>query len=615
VSCLHLVASLVKESEWIDRYGAKWPKNASDLQIEMAAIRQGGTWTKEGATCGLGLSHHYEQMRRILWPHLDCHRWHVLCRDEILRNKVTVLMGPGSCGKTHEAAWIYLCEYLVFPQETCVLVSSTEIRGLRGRVWAEITMLWQMARDKFPSLPGNLLDSRLVLCTDELIKGDNKKVRDIRRGIVGIPCVQNGKFVGLGKYSGWKQKRMRLIADEAQYMNVSFLSAFSNLDKNVDFRAVVLGNPNDPMDPLGLCAEPIDGWTNHLEPEKTSVWKTKFLNGTCVNLIGPDSPNFDFPADEPTRYPYLISREKIANTLSFFSKDSLEYYSQCIGVMKIGVLARRVITRDLCRQFQACENVIWKGTPLVKIYAVDAAYGGDRCVGGAVEFGLSIDGKLILSVHPPKIIPIRVGTGQEPEDQIAEYVRQDCETLGIPPENMFHDATGRGSLGTALARIWSAQTNPVEFGGNPTGRPVSLDLFILDPKTRQRRLMLCSEHYRNFVTELWYTIRYAIEAGQIRNLPEDVMDELCMRQWEKVNFKIQVEPKSGTAAKPGMKERTGRSPDLGDWLAIAVEGARRRGFTIGKLANQETETNLHWLEDLRRQTANLHRSQQLDYTA
>ncbi|MDB6108319.1 MAG: hypothetical protein JWR69_69, partial [Pedosphaera sp.] len=105
------------------------------------------------------------------------------------------------------------------------------------------------------------------------------------------------------------------------------------------------------------------------------------------------------------------------------------------------------------------------------------------------------------------------------------------------------------------------------------------------------------------------------EASQIRNLPEDVMDELCMRQWEKVNFKIQVEPKSGTAAKPGMKERTGRSPDLGDWLAIAVEGARRRGFSIGKLANQETETNLHWLDDLRRQAVTLHRSQQLDYTA
>ncbi len=50
----------------------------------------------------------------------------------------------------------------------------------------------------------------------------------------------------------------------------------------------------------------------------------------------------------------------------------------------------------------------------------------------------------------------------------------------------------------------------------------------------------------------------------------------------------------------GMKERTGRSPDLFDCLAIAVEGARRRGFTISKLANQSSESdNLVWLEALR----------------
>ncbi len=599
-----------------EKYGARWPADASPLEIEMACIQLGGTWqTSVSATnlelvqCGNGLPYHYEAMRKILWPHLDEHRWHTLCRDEILRNKITVLMGPGSCGKTHEAAWIYLCEYFCFPHETCVLVSSTEIRGLRARIWAEITSLWQQAVDKFPNLPGHLLDSRLVLCTDALEKGNDKKVRDIRRGFIGIPCVQNGKFVGLGKYCGIKQKRMRLIADEAQFMYTSFLSAFANLNKNVDFRACVLGNPADTLDALGLAAEPQDGWTNHLEPGKTTVWKTKFLSGTCVNLIGTDSPNFDYPEDQPTKYPYLISREKIAETLSFFPKDSVEYYSQCIGSMKIGTLSKRVITRDLCKQFQALENVTWHGTTLTKIYALDAAYGGDRCVGGPVEFGLDINGKLILSVHKPTIIPIRVGGG-EPEDQIAKFVQDHCTTLGIPPENMFHDATGRGSLGTALARAWSAQTNPVEFGGKPSERPVSLDLFVYDPQLRTRRLKLCSEHYSKFVTELWFSVRYTIESGQLRNLPEDVMEEGCRREWRQVKGdKIELETKEE------MKERTRYSPDLFDWLSIAVEGARRRGFNIGKLANEESESDLSYLDDLRRQAQALQDSHQLNYAA
>ena len=62
------------------------------------------------------------------------------------------------------------------------------------------------------------------------------------------------------------------------------------------------------------------------------------MSGRCVNLIGTDSPNFDFPAHQPARYKYLISREKIADTLSFFPKESIDYYSQCIGSMKIGTM-------------------------------------------------------------------------------------------------------------------------------------------------------------------------------------------------------------------------------------------------------------------------------------
>src|SRR4029077_5839493 len=500
----------------------------------MACIRKGGQWSRPSphhsttpslqsasTECGLGLSHHYEQMRRIIWPELDDHRWHTLCRDEVLKNKVTVLMGPGSSGKTHEASWLYLCEYWCFPDETCVLISSTHIDGLRLRVWAEMTMLWQRGVDQFDFLAGNLLDSKLLISTDALSEDqfDERHIRDWRKGIKGIPCMQNGKFVGLGKYAGIKQKRIRLIADEAQFMGGSFLSAFANLDKNVDFRAVVLGNPSDILDPLGKAAEPKDGWNSHLEPEKTSVWDTRFMGGRCVNLCATDPPNFHSPADEPTRFKYLISREKIANTLSFFPKDSIEYYSQCIGAMKIGTLARRVINRDDCRRFKAFDDVIWRGSGTTLIYAVDAAYGGGRCVGGFVQFGTDIHGHTVMSIHPPVIIPIRVVVDKSPEDQIAEFVKQECLTRGIPPENMFHDATGGGPLGTALARVWSAQTNPIDFGGAPTERPVCLDLFIYDDAQHARRLKLCSEHYSKFVTELWFSVRYAIEAGQIRNLP------------------------------------------------------------------------------------------------
>ena len=575
----------------IEKYGLS---HQSELQIEMHCIRKGGQWEQGGIKYGMGLAHHYEQMRRILWPHLDSHRWHNLCLKEIRRKnaKVTVLMGPGSSGKTHEAAWNYLCEYYCFPNETCVLVSSTDIRGLELRVWGEIKMLHEMAKHSYDWLPGNLIDSKHCIATDDV---EESAARDLRRGIIGIPTVQGGKQIGLGKWVGIKQKRMRLVADESQFMGAGFLSAFANLDKNVDFQAIVLGNPIDVLDPLGRAAEPIDGWTEHLEPTKTEVWDTRFMNGRCVNLVGTDSPNFDFPSNEPTRYKYLISREKIANTLSFFPKDSLEYYSQCVGTMKIGMLARRVITRDLCKKFGALEDVVWDGEfPITRIAGLDSAYDGDRCVLTEIEMGRTMEGKHVLRVLAPVIVPVTVRSDLIPEDQISEFCKSYCERRNIPPENFGHDSTGRGSLGTSLARVWSAKCQPVEFGGVPTKRPVSLDLFVEDLDTGTKRLKRCDEHFSRWVSEAWWVVRMAIESGQLKNLPEETMDEGCLREFNLVKGnRIEVE------SKRIMKERIGRSPDLFDSLAIAVEICRRKGFQISKLAVEKSSNGRpkpSWLE-------------------
>lgn len=184
-----------------------------------------------------------------------------------------------------------------------------------------------------------------------------------------------------------------------------------------------------------------------------------------------------------------------------------------------------------------------------------------------------------------------------------------CDKHHIPPENFYHDSTGRGTLGTFLSHIWSSATNPVEFGGNPTTRPVSLDIFVYDEKLHGKRLKRCDEHYSKFVTELWWSVRYAVESSQIRNLPETVMDEFSMRLWDKVKGdKYEIE------SKKVMKERVGRSPDLADWASICVEGARRLGFKISKLAADDEETDTHgWAQELRRKQAESRRKRELTY--
>lgn len=392
-----------------------------------------------------------------------------------------------------------------------------------------------------------------------------------------------------------KQVRKRYIADEFSFMSHSMYESLANAVGG-NFKMVAAGNPIGQGDPLDLISEPKGGWESHPEPEKTVVWENqRFLNSRTVNLVGTDSPNFDFPQDLPPKYYYLINRDSIAHTVAGYGKDSHQYYSQCKGVRRSGLNARRVITRELCLEHHAFEEATWHGSDKTRIFALDAAYGGvggDRCVGGHIEFGVCADGKLRISIVPPQIVPVSIKKSDSPEDQIAHWVKAYCETWDIPPENCYYDSTGRGSLGIAFARVWSAKINPVEFGGAPTKRPVSQDIFIIDPKEGNKRLKRCDEHYRKFVTELWWTIRLLIESDQLRGMTDDLCREGCMREWKETDGnRIEIE------AKDEMRERMGRSPDLADWLATACEGARRQGFKISKLATEVPGSDKDWLAE------------------
>jgi len=399
-----------------------------------------------------------------------------------------------------------------------------------------------------------------------------------------------------------------LLVHNCQFMKPAFLDSLANLNSG-NFKGVFVGNPLGEGDPLDKISEPLDGWGSINEPDKTATWPNKF-EGTTINLVGTDSPNFDFPQDQPVKFPYLINQKEITKVENFYGKNSLQYYSQVKGVRKTGLYSRRVITLTLCKQFGAMETPVWFDTNQTRIYAVDAAYGnvgGDRCVGGMIEFGRDATGsKIILAVGQPVIIPIQPRSDKIPEDQIAQFVKEDCENQSIPPEHVFYDSTGRGSLGTSFARLWSANVNPVEFGGNPTGRPVCSELMTRDVKTGQMRLKRCDEHYSKFVTELWFSVRYVIESRQMRNMPVEVIDDGCAREWYMVKGdKIEIEPKEET------KLRTNRSPDLMDWLCTAVEGARRLGFSIARMSDQAPQLDIRWKDELRNRALALRRHGQL----
>lgn len=556
-------------TEFQIKYGLRWRSDLTELDIELGMLR-GKHWKDEGPFP------YYQRAQALLWPEDDVHRWSELALETMASEVITVLMGPADSGKTWPAAKWGLIEYWIDPDHTLVLVSSTDVRGLELRVWGAIKELYNSAKARWPTLEGSILDHKHAITTDRLTKGNNEEARVMRRGLVCIPCMQSGRYVGLGKYVGIKQKRIRQIGDEVQLMGATFLDALPNyLGK--DYKGVFLGNPLDVFDPLGKIAEPVGGWANHPEPKKTTTWRTRLYGGKCVNFVGTDSPNFDYPRSRPPRYPYMISWLKIDAVKSFWGDESVQYYSQCIGVMRSGLVGNRIVTAELCRQHHAHDPAVWRGTKITAIYALDPAYGGeDRCVGGKVEFGESEKGNQIIKVYLPRVYLIVPGRSVKPEDQIAMNLKEDLDKFYIQPRNAFYDPYGKGTLGYAFSRVFPGESPiPIDSGAPATDRPVRHDLYIWDRKLGHKRLKLCHEHYSKFSTEAWFSCRYVIECDQMRELPSEVMEDGCLREYGmRGGNKLEIESKEDT------RERMGRSPDYFDWLAIAVEGCRQRGFEI-----------------------------------
>jgi len=580
------------------KYGLLWEPLMSAAAIEMVMVRAGGNLHGKGN----GLFFHFKALVSELWPEYIWHRWNDLLLDSYLKYRIIGVMGPASSGKTNSAAVNVLADYYAWNDCTTVLVSSTEREMLEMRVWGEIKKYHRMAQAKFPSLvPGNLIESKQRIITDS--RFDTADGRDFRNGICGVPCKKGGSYVGLGSFAGIKNKRLRMVADECHLMNRVFVDAIANLNKNADFKCIAPGNPKDTTDALGVICEPaahLGGWDGGIDQApKTKTWPTRFDQGVCVQLVGSDSPNLDGQLGIP-----IIDQKAIDADIAFYGKDSLQFTMMDEGRMPRGQGLRRVITRQMCLKFGAMEDPVWKSEQRTRIGFLDAAYGsvgGDRCVYGELEFGLDPNARQILALLKTMLVPVSVEVNELPEDQIAMFVKEQCEASKIPPQQFGFDSTGRGTLMGAFGRIWSPHVVGIEFGGKPSERPVTW----IPTSTK----VTCRDYYSKFVSELWYSVALTIQSRQFRGMTEEMMTEGSMREWGIVGAnKIEVEPKDK------MKVKTGRSPDLFDALVTGVEMARRFGFTISMIvAKDALKIDDGWKQKYKDRMARLEANHRLTY--
>lgn len=389
------------------------------------------------------------------------------------------------------------------------------------------------------------------------------------------------------------------LVHNCHFMPMGFLDALANLESNGRVFTAMMGNLPNVHNPLGRAAEPKLGWEALPDTEKSRVYETRWFNGRCVQLIGTDSPNLDFPEGEEP-FNRMIGREYIRQCEYNYGAGSDKFLMFASGKVPKSSLDRSVFTKSQCLQFNAMEQVVWSHEPVTRGYCMDAAYsgvGGDRTVGAPFIFGKDNTGHMRFWLGP-----ITVYRGSDDIKQrshaeaIAMQCKQECEAHGIPPDKVFYDGTGRSELTSAFARLWSSSVVPLEFGGAATTRPTFTGETWRQDERKGKpagELKQCCDVFDRFVSELWFAIRHAIMANQLRGLTPEFIDENSQRRWELVRgSRYSVEPKESGRTDDdgkvvGMKARGLRSPDTGDMLACGLEGARRLGFPLGKHTTPE----------------------------
>ena len=547
--------------------------------------------------------------------------------EQWLSHKYMGVMGAASSSKTHTMAFAHLFDYYCFPHCTTTILCSTTERDLENRIWGEIKRLHRAAIQRHPMLPGNLIEGKLRIVSDD--RDEASEGRDFRNGLMGVPTKKGTSYVGISSLVGLKNKRLRICGDELSLLPKAWIDALSNLMKGTpgytDRKAAGIGNPADTLDALGLLCEPaphLGGWDGGIDQTPiTKIWETRWPDGVCVQLCGSDSPNMVATKGAPAPYPFLITRENLDDDAAVWGVDDWHYKMFDEAMMPRGQGSRRVTTRQKCQKFHAMDEPVWLNANRTRITFLDAAYrgvGGDRCVYGMLEFGPQstvpagetiassiltqtppeIEQKILLALVEIMIIPIVQG-GDTAEDQIVSFVMEKNSERHVGQENFYYDSGMRTSLVQAFARHNYQHSNSIDCGGRASEDDVSAEIDVA-----------CRDYYNNLVTQLWFDVGYIIEASQFRGMTNDVMMEFCQREWKRVGAnKIQVETKEE------LKKKTGRSPDLADALAIGVFGARQRGFVIKRMSTTERASrSLAWKRSLLERAKGIYSSGQLIHT-
>lgn len=474
------------------------------------------------------------------------------------------LTGCGGAGKTHAAGLYAVAWWAVSPENSIAILTSTTVGMIGHRIWPIITHFHKNAYDVVTGK--KLTFGHMVSSMKELRAAhDNPK-----NAIFALAVAQGETQKAIHNLKGMHDTRMLLIVDEANGTPPAIFETIPNLKKGAqDVTVIVIGNPWDRQDPHGLCITPENGWG--VFNEDLIEWRNKPVpgwqieSGIVLRFDGRDSPNV---AAKKNLHPYIYTYDNWLQDNKPERIGTLQYWAQGRGMHPPEGMSNTIFNDQLFERCNADDIFTFRGERTRGGF-LDPAFGGDSCKLQFGELG-DVDGKKCLQLTDSMEVQIDPNAQAHDIDyQIARRVIQECKQRNIEPRMFGLDATGIGrGVGAIMASEWSPEIQYMNWGGSATERASAQN------DGRPGR-----EVYNNFVCELWFAAREAMEAGQLKGFTREAKVQFSSRTYEMNGKKYKIEPK------PDMKERIRYSPDDADAVVGLLEVARRNGMEIqGKMS-------------------------------
>ena len=541
---------------------------------------------------------HMKAAHDLLWPH-EIPSWNYWTERRFRThcegyNYITYAGGANTT-KSYDAAKIGLIFYLANPEERGVIVASTTLSGLDARVWGYVKKFLKEVAIRLPVTYTGSPNPKVLYNTKKTQGFDN--IKDSIHGMFAIAAKKGDDESAIAGWIGRHPTDMiLLILDEATDMPLSIIKSFPNLEAKPDkFQCMAIGNSLSRYDLHGSLSTPKNGWQS-VNPMQDTSWLTTQRNGICLFFSCYDSPAIheSDPIKKQLLSTFLITEEELKGKEIDLGKESESFYRFVLGFWKSSSSSETVISIDFIERYKVKDLAEWSGMyPLRVVLGLDPAFtnGGDGCVLRGGMLGVDMTGRMVLDYRGDKFLfrlNIIANIAKSVDLQIADQVIDLATEMGVPLEDIFIDANGRGwGLAETIRLRYSAR-----IGRNYTGISKKVITSRLGHGLTNPEEEGCV--IRN-AYDLWFNFRGFIENEQIKGMDNSSIIQLTNRlvvveEGKSSNRKPKLEDKKLYKRRMGtIMKAMAKSPDEMDAASLTLLCAQvNYGFHIGQTFNIET---------------------------